>query len=363
MLLEEGKSINTVYEIDRYLGEGAFAEVYRVKHKFLGRQAMKIFKSPSISQKEIENQLSEAIILSRIGHPNIIRVYDAGILKSDLGQYGYFTMEYVAGGSLDSFWRSYGPRFVPITEAVEIIRQICMGLSVAHAEQPPIIHRDIKPQNILVGYDTGGLRIRIADFGLAKKANPLTLLASAKGTPAFKPPECLSNMDSCASDVYAIGATFYLLLTDRLPFPIDSRMDFSNGKCWKQPLIPASQYNIQVDPLLDSIISKSLKLKPSDRYPNASVLLTELLKWKLLEATQTQKVTENVDKYKSALGTLSKVKKSAVDEMVLKAIDLSHDASKLIEAADLLEEALNKSPTLRENHEYQLKLWRRGIVI
>jgi eukaryotic-like serine/threonine-protein kinase len=363
MLFEEGETINNVYEIDRFLGEGAFAEVYRVKHKFLGRQAMKVFKSPSATQDEIEQQLSEAIILSRIGHPNIVRVFDAGITKSDKGQFGYFTMEYVAGGSLDTFWRSYGSNFVPIPEAVEIIRQICTGLAVAHAEQPPIIHRDIKPQNILIGYDTGGLRIRIADFGLAKKVNPLTLLASARGTPAFKPPECLSNLDSCAADVYAIGATFYLLLTDRLPFPIDSRMDFSSGKSWKIPLTPASHFNVQVDPMLDSIILRTLELKPASRYPDASAMLSDLLKWKPSEFRSSLKHKESADKHKSALGLLSKEKQSAVDQMVAEAFSLSRDAGKLIEAADLLEEALNKSPGLRGKYEYQLKLWRRGIAI
>ncbi len=247
MLFSEGHSINEICEIDRFLGEGAFAEVYRVKHKYLGRQAMKVFKSPSTSVKEIEEKLSEAIILSRIGHPNIIRVFDAGTTRVTERQHGFFTMEYIAGGSLDTYWRSYGSEFIPISEVVEIIIQVCMGLSVAHAEHPPIVHRDIKPQNILVGYDTGGLRVRIADFGLAKKVNPLTLIASAKGTPAFKPPECLSDMDSCAADVWGIGATFYLLLTDHMPFPIDSRMEFSSGSCWKDPLVPASHFNVQVD--------------------------------------------------------------------------------------------------------------------
>jgi len=171
MLLEEGRAINNVYEVDRFLGEGAFAEVYRVKHKYLGRQAMKVFKAPSTSVEEVEDKLSEAMLLSRIGHHNIIRVFDAGTAKVNSQQYGYFTMEYVAGGSLDTYWRSYRSEFVPISEVVEIISQVCAGLSVAHAERPPIIHRDIKPQNILIGYDTNGLRIRIADFGLAKKAN------------------------------------------------------------------------------------------------------------------------------------------------------------------------------------------------
>jgi serine/threonine-protein kinase len=362
MLFDEGKIIHDVLEIDRFLGEGAFAEVYRVKHKFLGRQAMKVFKSPSSSREEIEQKLSEAIILSRIGHPNIIHVFDAGIVETGIGQCGYFTMEYVAGGSLDTFWQSFGPNFVPVTDAVEIIRQVCAGLAVAHSEKPPIIHRDIKPQNILVGYDPGGLRVRVADFGLAKKVNPLTLLASSRGTPGFKPPECLSNIDSCASDVWAIGVTLYLLLTDRLPFPIESRLDFSSGKCWKCSLIPASSFNSQIDSVLDSIVSRCLKINPADRYPNASALLDDLLEWKPSESKRTKKTKGNADEYKSALGSLAQSNQTAAERMVVEALSLSRDARKLIEAADLLEEAINKSPNLRERYEYQLKLWRRGIA-
>jgi len=363
MLLDEGKVVHNVYEIERFLGEGAFAEAYRVKHKFLGRQVIKVFKTPSNSTEEIEQKLSEAIILSRIGHPNIIRVFDAGILETNIGQCGYFTMEYVAGGNLETFWRSHKANFVPIHDAVEIIRQVCTGLAVAHAGKPPIIHRDIKPQNILVGYDAGGLWIRIADFGLAKKVNPLTLLASAAGTPAFKPPEFLLNVDSCAADVWGIGATLYLLLTDRLPFPILSLVDFSNGNCWKRPLVAASHFNAQVDSALDSILSKALQLKSGDRYHDAKEMLGDLAEWEP-PSERLKKERRSVDRSKSALESSSpQSDEVSAEERVEKALKLAKDASKLTEAADILEEALNKHPELREKYEYQLRLWRRGIVI
>lgn len=363
MLLEDGEVVRDTYEIERFLGEGAFAEVYRVKHKFLGRQAMKVFKSPSTSLEEIEEKLSEATILSRIGHPNIIRVFDAGIVETHIGQCGYFTMEYVAGGSLETFWQSHGAKFVPISDAIEIIRQACTGLAVAHAEQPPIIHRDIKPQNILVGYDTQGLRIRVSDFGLAKKVNPLTLLASARGTPAFKPPECLSNVDSCAGDVWAIGSTLYLLLTDRLPFPMDSMMDFSSGKCWEHPFIPAGSFNDQVDSALDSIILRSLALKPDDRYQDAQEMLEDLVQWKLPKPGRLDKRKASANEYKSSLRSSAQRDEASGEEIVAKALQLSQDTSRLMEAADLLEEALNSFPELRQRYEYQLRLWRRGILM
>jgi len=361
MLFEEGIVINNVYEIDLFLGEGAFAEVYRVKHKFLGRQAMKVFKSPNLEYKEVEQSLAEALLLSKIGHPNIIRVFDAGVMDTNAGQRGYFTMEYIPGGTLDSFWASYKDSFIPIAETVDITRQICMGLAVAHSKTPPIIHRDIKPQNILVGYDVEGFRIKISDFGLAKVANPLTLLASAKGTPAFKPPECMKNMDSCAGDVWAIGATLYLLLTDHLPFPIENRMDLTTNKWLKHKLVSPVEFNPRVDDFLESIVLRSLKIKPAERYPNAMAMLEDLMQWKPPKPDKAKADKSNSHGNKDAIKRNSDSRAVYPKEFVEEAINMSKDASKLMEAADLLEEAITRNSDLREKYEYRLKLWRRGI--
>src|SRR5271155_3851324 len=126
-LLQEGKMIRDTYEVERFLGQGAFAEVYRVKHRFLGRQAMKVFKRVGMQLPEIEEMLGEAIMLSRIGHPNIIRVFDANVVDITAGLLGYFTMENVAGGSLDKFWHSHGLHLVPITTTIDLVKQVCRG--------------------------------------------------------------------------------------------------------------------------------------------------------------------------------------------------------------------------------------------
>lgn len=91
-LLKEGEAIRQIYVVERFLGEGAFAEVYRVQHRFLGRQAMKVFKTKGMSIEEIEEMLDEAIILSRIGHPNITRVFNADIFETSRTTLGFFTM-------------------------------------------------------------------------------------------------------------------------------------------------------------------------------------------------------------------------------------------------------------------------------
>ncbi|MDI6763305.1 MAG: serine/threonine-protein kinase [Thermodesulfobacteriota bacterium] len=366
-LLSEGKIISETYEVERFLGEGAFAEVYRVKHRFLGRQAMKVFKIVGITIEEIEKMLGEAILLSRIGHPNIIRVFDANITETPKGLCGFFTMEYVAGGSLDQFWRSHGAQFVPIETAVEILRQVCRGLTIAHDEKPPIIHRDIKPQNILIGYDATGIRARISDFGLAKRVNPLTLLASARGTRCFKAPEAFRDFqsDSCAGDVWALGSTLYLLLTDQLPFPGIADMDILESKCFEQPTILPHRLNPRIDTKLEKIILKALKIKPEERYSNAREMLGDLEKWKICPLGETEKHSNERSGYmsKSALGQFSQTDGHIAQGMVTNATKLSRQAGKLMEAADLLEEAMNKWPKLRHEYEYQLKLWRRGVVM
>jgi len=363
MILKEGENIHNVYEVDRFLGEGAFAEVYRVKHKFLGRQAMKVFKPLNLDYKEIEQNLAEALLLSKIGHPNIIRVFDAGIMETNVGQRSYFTMEYIPGGTLDSFWNSFKYRFIPISDTIDIIRQACRGLAIAHSKKPPIIHRDIKPQNILVGYDIEGFRIKISDFGLAKAANPLTLLASAKGTPAFKPPECMKNMDSCAGDVWAIGVTLYLLLTDRLPFPIENRMDLSTNKWLKHKLVSPVEFNPRVDDLLESIVLRSLKIDPTERYPTAMVMLEDLMQWTPPKSKYPKKSENGLHGNKGILSLSSDSSEFDMKKLVKEAVNMSQDASKLMEAADLLEEAIIRNSDLREKYEYRLKLWRRGITM
>ncbi|MDP2207468.1 MAG: serine/threonine-protein kinase [Bacteroidota bacterium] len=364
-LLSDGHIIRGTYEVERFLGEGAFAEVYRVKHRFLGRQAMKVFKMIGMTIEETEQSLSEAIMLSRIGHPNIIRVFDANITETSRGVCGFFTMEYVAGGNLEQFWRSHGNKFVDVHTAVDILSQVCRGIVIAHSENPPIIHRDIKPQNILVGYDATGIRVRASDFGLAKRVNPLTLMASARGTRAFKAPEAFKDPqhDSCAGDVWALGSTLYLLLTDRLPFADSGDMHLMDGACFERPIIPPSRLNIQVDPLLDQIVLKSIAIEPEDRYPNAKELLKDLTKWKP-RASQTgvQLKNSSSEASKSALGLHSPIDEELARKMVKQSQALSRQTGKLLEAADLLEEAFNKYPDLRNKYEYLLKLWRRGIT-
>jgi eukaryotic-like serine/threonine-protein kinase len=361
-LLTEGQKIRDTYEVERLLGEGAFAEVYRVKHRFLGRQAMKVFKKSGMTVKDVDLLLEEAAMLSRISHPNIIQIFEANVMDTSTGVRGFFTMEYVAGGTLDQFWRSHGMSFLPTETAVEVMRQVARGLAVAHGEKPPIIHRDIKPQNILVGYDATGLRVRVSDFGLAKRVNPLTLLASARGTRAFKGPEVFLNVqtDSAAGDVWAMGTTLYLLLTDRLPYP-------EMGDVWSEPKFehgptPPSRLNFGVDPALDDVVLRALALKPDQRYPSAKEMLVDLERWRPRQPGREHAAgATSSDTGKSALGIPTPSDQEQAQAMARRAIAMAADTGRLGEAADLMEEAFNRWHGLREQYERLVRLWRCGI--
>jgi len=362
-ILISGESVRETYEVERLLGEGAFAEVYRVKHRFMGRQAMKVFKTQGATLEETERDIAEALLLSSIKHPNIVEVYDANVFENRSGQFGYFTMTYMPGGTLERFWRSFGRDLMPVEQVVDIIKQASRGLAVAHAASPPIVHRDIKPQNILVGFGSDGFSVRLSDFGLAKAVNPLTLLVSAKGTLGFKPPESLENVDSCAADIWAIGTTLYLLLTDEMPFPMLDDRDVEDANRFLRPIRPPSMYNVHVDSGLESIIFRCLAATPSDRYKTATEFLADIEKWKPGYRARGSSVSQSTGKEKTAIAERSPHNlRGEAKRALQEAIHIADDPGKLMSAADLLEEAISKDPTLRDRYETQLRLWRKGIM-
>lgn len=277
-LLTEGRRIGDAYEVERYLGQGAYSEVYRVRHRFLGRQAMKVLKRVG-TLAQTRRMLGEAVLLSKIGHPNIVRVFDAGTVTTPAGDRGFFTMEYVAAGNLDDFRRSH-PDGIPLGDVVEILAQLCAGLAVAHRSDPPIVHRDVTPWNVLVGFDQGRLRVRVGDFGLARRADAETGLTSSEGTLAFMAPEALryGQGASPAGDVYAVGTLAYLLLTDLLPY---SDVPFTVfGAQHREPPISPRDLNRHVDDDLAQVVLRALAPDLRRRHADAAELGHELAPWR-----------------------------------------------------------------------------------
>ena len=273
-------------------------------------------------------------------------------------------MEYVPGGTLDKFWRSYGTKRIPVETCVDLMKQVCRGLSVAHRATPPIIHRDIKPQNILVGYEADGLRARLSDFGLAKEVNPLTLLATAAGTLSFKPPEAFSgkrHSDSASGDIFAMGVTMYLLLTDELPFHVDSELGWGQDvKKWKVPDKP-SDWNVTVNQKLDRIVMKCIDFDPTKRYQTAMERLEALEAWKP-GGKVSVKESLSSSTMKSILGEGSGMDEAKGREMAKDARKLAREGL-LGSAADKMEEAFNQCPSLRSKYADQVRLWRMGIAM
>ena len=272
-------------------------------------------------------------------------------------------MEFVAGGTLQDYWRSFGTAFVPSATAVEVIRQVCRGLTVAHGGTPPLVHRDIKPQNLLVGYEGDGLRVRIADFGLAKWVNPLTLFATALGTLPFKAPEVFENPkgDSCAGDVCAVGCTLYLLLTDRLPWRgLGGKSDEPAARTLG--LVSMREFNPKVDPGLERITAKALAWERADRYPDVGPMLVELDAWKPQSAPAEKAKDLNSSVMKTALGPIASPNEARGEQLRKQAMLLALNPTKLNEAADLMEEAFIHLPNLRERFDYRIELWRRWLT-
>ncbi|AOS64580.1 serine/threonine-protein kinase [Actinoalloteichus hymeniacidonis] len=355
-LLNPGDRVSDTLVVDRLLGEGAFAEVHRVQHEFLGWQAMKLFKRVA-SSSETRAMLGEARLLSTLGHPNIVRLFEASTVVTPEGVRGFFTMEYVAGGSLERLATAHRPS-VPTELAAEVMTQIATGLAVAHIQDPPIVHRDITMANILVGYDDAGLRVRVSDFGLAKRADPFTQLASAQGTYAFMAPEVLRGDGySCAGDVWSVGTIGYLLLTDHLPFH-DGEMysSFSLARFNKR-LLPPSSYNETVDRALDEIVMSALEVDPGNR-PSTARVLEEALR-----ARREHRVRRPPENVADGAAPTGRPVDERATELARQALALSRVPGELDRAADLMEEAVSLSSRTRDRYLPALLLWRRGVVV
>jgi serine/threonine-protein kinase len=231
-----------------------------------------------------------------------------------------------------------------------------------------VIHRDIKPQNILIGYDPSGLRVRICDFGLAKRVNPLTLAATAAGTVSFKAPEVFSDekADSTAADVWSVGVLLYLLLVDRFPYADAEGHAPRAGQRFMPPFDPPSRFNCMVDPVLDGIVERALALKPKARYQSAGEVLEALMAWQPAVKGQKSRAAQALasdSSTKTVLGNAATSQNAGeAQRMAKQALKMAQQASQLQNAADLMEEAFNKWPELRSRYVGKVKLWRCGVV-
>ena len=182
---------------------------------------------------------------------------------------------------------------------------------------------------------------------------------------AFKPPEAFAECkgDSCAADVWAIGATLYLLLTDRLPFEMPANTNWGSKNLFDKPVLPPSETNPDVNHALDSIVMKTLEKKADDRYPTAKELLSALDNWKpAIHDSAPKQTTLSSEPSKAVLGRPASADEGIATDLAQKAFK-ARQGGRLAEAADLMEEAFNKSPELRQKYAHHVKLWRCGIFM
>jgi serine/threonine-protein kinase len=258
------------YEIDSVLGEGGMAKVFRGTDKVLGRTVAVKVLSPQFAkdQQFVARFRREAQAAAALNHPNVVSVYDTG---SEDGIH-WIVMEFVDGRTLKEIIREEGP-LLP-ERAVEIAQSICLALATAH--EKGLVHRDIKPGNIML---TPSGETKVMDFGIARAtagADTLTQTAAVLGTAAYLSPEQAQGKPVDArSDIYAVGCVLFEMLTAHPPFEGESPVAIAYKHVRESPT-PPSRFNRDVPKELDAIVLKCLAKNPDNRYQTTREMAEDL---------------------------------------------------------------------------------------
>ncbi len=271
-VLQPGAILAGRYEILETLGEGGMGAVYKARDLELERLvALKVIRPELAKNPAIIDRFKQELLLSqRVTHRNVIRIYDLG--EGDGVK--FITMEFIEGQDLRSliFERK---KFLP-EEAVSIMEQVCLALDAAHSVD--VIHRDLKPQNIM--RDQTG-RILVMDFGLARtlEGDGMTQTGALVGTMEYMSPEqALAQELDQRSDIFSAGLIFYELLSGQMPFRADSALA-SLIKRTQERARPISEHDATIPQSLGNIVGKCLEREPAARYPSAKALLADLEAW------------------------------------------------------------------------------------
>lgn len=268
-MLSKGQKINERYEIIKTIGEGGMANVYLANDTILDRKvAIKVLRGDlSNDEKFIRRFKREALSVSNLSHPNIVEVYDVG---EEDGNY-YIVMEYIDGKTLKQLLQKRGA--LTLNEVIDIMTQLTDGLS--HAHEAYIIHRDIKPQNIMI--EDNGL-IKITDFGIAMALNStqLTQTNSVMGSVHYLPPEQANGKGSTIkSDIYSLGILMYELLTGSVPFKGDTAVEIAL-KHMKEKVPSIRKQNPTIPQSVENIVLKATAKNPKNRYDSVKDMYKDL---------------------------------------------------------------------------------------
>src|SRR6187401_2999804 len=256
------------YRIVRKLGTGGMANVYLAEDEVLGRRvAIKILNDRHAGDDSfIERFRREAKNAAGLSHPNIVSIYDRGEAE---GTY-YIAMEYLDGRSLKELIVGRGP--APIKTAIDYTRQILAAVGFAHKHG--IVHRDIKPHNVLVGPEG---RLKVTDFGIARSgASQMTEVGSIIGTAQYLSPEQARGAPvDQTSDLYSVGVVLYEMLTGQVPFTGDTPLEIAMKHLSEVPA-PPSELRPEVPHDLDSVVLRALAKEPGERYQSAEEMDADL---------------------------------------------------------------------------------------
>ena len=268
-MINKGELIDNRYKIVRSIGEGGMANVYLAWDTILEREvAVKVLRGDlAEDEKFIRRFQREANAASSLRHPNIVEMYDVG---EDNGKY-FIVMEYVDGKTLKSLIKKRGA--LNLTEAIDIMLQLTSGIACAHDSY--IIHRDIKPQNVMILEDG---RVKITDFGIAMalNSNELTQTNSVMGSVHYLPPEQASGSGSTIkSDIYSLGILFFELLTGSVPFKGDNAVEIAI-KHMRDPIPSVCQINPSIPQSVENIILNATAKNPKNRYDSVAEMYEDL---------------------------------------------------------------------------------------
>lgn len=268
-MLIPGSYLINRYEIIMKIGSGGMADVYKAKDHVLNRLvAIKVLKQEySTDATFVKKFRVEAQSAAGLSHPNIVNVYDVG---EDDGVY-FIVMELVQGITLKNYIDMKGK--LDIREALNISVQIASGLSAAHENR--IIHRDIKPQNIIMSRDG---KVKVTDFGIAKVADSTTVTTTAAGTVHYISPEqARGGYSDERSDIYSLGITMYEMVTGRVPFEGETNVAVALMHIQSE-ITPPRQLEPSIPVSFEKIILKCTQKKPERRYASARELIADLRK-------------------------------------------------------------------------------------
>lgn len=266
-MIKEGVMIGGRYEIMGRIGTGGMADVYKAVDRVLNRYvAMKVLKREFREDVNFVKKFqSEAQAAAGLLHPNIVNVYD---VAEDRGLY-YIVMELVEGITLKDYIQKKGK--LTAKEVLGITMQVCAGIETAHNNN--IVHRDIKPQNIIISKEG---KVKVTDFGIAKATSSNTISTNAMGSVHYTSPEqARGGFSDARSDIYSLGITMYEMITGKLPFDGDSTISIAL-KHLQEDILPPSEYVLDIPYSLEQIILKCTQKSPDRRYTHVSQLLRDL---------------------------------------------------------------------------------------